>query len=159
MQRFQFSLERVLKWKNQMERMAEQKQKQAHLAWEAACFQVAGIHRSLEEAAKKFAAREGQVAPASSWASDASYAQQLGLALEKSEAQARQAEANLKEAIAVRSKAAVEVETLLALERRQLQEHARQAARLEQERMDEIGLRRWQSGRAGEPSPEEKGVP
>jgi flagellar export protein FliJ len=146
--RFQFSLERVLKWKSHLEHLAEQRQKQARLAWEAAYANVAGIQGKLVDAANKLASRKGQFAPGSAWAADAFYANQLGQALEMAEGQARLAARKLQDTTAQRSKISAEVEALKALRSRQLHEHVRRANRREQERMDEVGLQRWQAGQS-----------
>ena len=133
-----------MKWKQQRERLAELRQKQARLVLDTANSAVQMLQERLSQTALVMQARIGQSVTTAAWIAHYHHAAQLGQTLESAEARARQAGQALQQANAERAKIATEVEALIHLRQRQWQEHQRQIARLEQNQLDELGIRRWQ---------------
>jgi flagellar export protein FliJ len=154
MRRFQFRLERVLKLKEQAERAAELRLKQARVTLEQARAEVVALWGRLTQNAVALAGRVGTPVPTGSWVAYYEHSAQLAQALNVAEANAQRALQALQEAAAQRAKIATEVETLKYLRHQQWQEHWAEVARLEQIRLDDLGMRRWRAAQAAEPPPE-----
>lgn len=142
--RFHFRLERVLKWKQQRQRQAELLQQAAQLAWTAAQAEVQELQARFAQAARALEGQIGQAVPIGAWLAKQAYGDQIRQALESAEARFGVAAQKLREAAAQRTQIATEVEALLILRRQQGQAHKEEATRTEQQRLDEVGLRRWQ---------------
>jgi flagellar FliJ protein len=147
--RFQFSLERVLKLKEQRERMAELRLKQAQMVLEQARSVVAAIREQLRQVAATLENKVGAPISPAGWIMYYEHSQQLGRTLEQAEAKVVQARKHLQEAAAERTQIATEVEALHHLRDQQWQEHWEEMMRLEQIRLDELGMRRWQAAQNG----------
>ncbi|HZU37498.1 MAG TPA: hypothetical protein VFA18_16375 [Gemmataceae bacterium] len=143
MRRFQFRLERVLKWKQQRERLAELRQQQARVILDAALAQVEQLASQIQQTAADLEQRGVASQSASVWLACYQHTAQLGQALEQAEGKVRQVERQLQQANAARARIATEVESLQLLKRQQWQEHRRQRQRLEQTELDEAGMNQW----------------
>lgn len=143
MERFEFRLDRVLKIRQQLERLAELRQQQAHAALTACQARVESLQKQLADAAAAAGAQVGQVVEASAWLDHVEQAARLGRMIQGAEEEARKAAERLREAAAARAKAAQETEVLLSLRSRKLETHQRQAMREQQDEADETVLRRW----------------
>lgn len=144
MKRFQFRLERVLRLKEQRERLAELRQQQARLAVEAARARVSLLQEELTRAARSLQDKVGRAAASGEWVAGAEHTARLGKALGAAEADVRRADEDLRAAAVERTRVATEVEALLHLRQEAWQVHHEEAQRDEQERLDELGMRRWQ---------------
>lgn len=147
MQRFEFRLERVLKVKQQRERLAEMRQKQARVALDAARADVAALNDQIARNAAEYEARLGRGGAADGllglWQQSARFADQMSFL----EARVHQAAAHYQAASAARAQIATEVEALLGLRRQKWEEHRLLAQRAQQEQLDDVGMRRWRAGR------------
>ena len=154
MKRFHFRLERVLKLKQQRERLAELRQQQARQVVEAAKAEVARLTEQLRQTAGALGGKLGGAVPASAWVAHYEHSAQLGQALQSAEARVERALRGLHEASAQRTQIAREVESLLYLRRQQWDEHWKDVARAEQVQLDEQGMRRWMAAQAADaPAP------
>jgi len=145
--RFQFRLERVLKLKEQRERLAELRQQQARLAVEKARARVAALQEELTGAATVMRGKMGRATTTGEWLAGADHSARLGKALEAAEADVLKTEQDLRVAAAERTRIATEVEALLHLRKEAWQAHSEETRQAEQERLDELGMRRWKANR------------
>ncbi len=149
MKRFYFPLDRLLNAKRQLERLAEQRQQHARAVFEAAREEVVRAESRVTEAAGGGLETLRESAALGMWQARYEQVAALGKALTTAQAQARQAEEQLKSASLARARIASEVEALLHLRRQQWQAHVEVAERRRQEQLDEIGMRRWLEARNG----------
>ncbi len=149
MKRFVFALDAVLKVKRHRARLAEMRQGQAAQALAAAQDVAGGIRRQLDLTCTYLQGRVGRPQEAATWLAVYLQSDWLEQQLQAAGLQVEKATRELERAAEVRRQAAVEVEALLALRERQWQEFRRTFQKMEQERLDEVGLRRWQAGRPG----------
>jgi flagellar export protein FliJ len=154
MKRFQFRLERVLKLKEQGERMAELRLKKARATLEQARAEVAALWNRLTQNATALAEQVGTAVSPGAWIAYYEHSAQLAQALDVAEANVQRALQALQEAAAQRTKLATEVETLNYLRHQQWQEHWSEVARLEQIRLDDLGMRRWRAAQVAEETPD-----
>lgn len=148
MKRFHFRLERLLKLKRQRERQAELRQRQARGLLDAARTEMKVLEESLSENAEAIESRLGQPVLPDFWMAHYQHMARLEQALNSAEAKTHKADANLEEANRVRAKIATEAESLEHMRTRQWREHRETAARTEQQRLDEWGLRSWSLARS-----------
>ncbi len=153
MRRFQFRLERVLKLKEQRERLAELRLQQARLAVEAAQARVQSLQEDLARAAQALQSKIGQATTPGEWLARADHSTVVGKTLQAAEAQVQLAEQALHAAAAERTRLATEVEALLHLRREAWALHCEAMQQSEQERLDELGMRRWKANQAAAGSP------
>lgn len=152
MKRFDFRLQRVLKLKQQRERLAELRQRQARQVLDAARAEVARLWEQLGHTAGALTGKLGGAVPASAWVAHYDHSVQLSKILETAEAREQRAEQGVQEAAALHTRIAQEVEALLCLRGQQWASHWQEVARADQVRLDELGLRRWRAARATEES-------
>jgi flagellar biosynthesis chaperone FliJ len=157
--RFEFRLDRVLKVKQQRERLAELRQHQARAAVEAAEARRAAFQEQLQRVATALAGQMGQTVDASFWMAHYRRSAQLTDALRTAEVQIQQATQKWQDACAERTRIATEVEALLYLRRQQWETYSREAQREHQERLDEVGLRGWLNRQATKASELSEGRP
>lgn len=148
MKRFEFSLDRVLKVKRQLERVAEMEQLRARAAADAAHAALADRRRELARSADRLAASVGSALTPLQWATAATAAERLSQLLREAEAAATTADAKLAAAIDARAKIAKDVEALATLRQEHWDEWTREARVATQTQLDEVGLRRWMAARA-----------
>lgn len=142
MKRFHFRLQRLLRLNQQKERQAELRQLQARGVWEAAGRDVDSLLDGLVRSAAAVESRIGRPIETDCWTAQYQHMTQLRLALDAAETSAQRAKTALDEANGFRRIAAAEVEALRFLREQQWQQHREESARAEQERLDEMWLRR-----------------
>ncbi|MBI3462418.1 MAG: flagellar export protein FliJ [Planctomycetes bacterium] len=143
MKRFQFRLQRLVKWKEQRRRQAELAQSQASAELDAAREKVVQLVQRLEETARDLASEVGQPLGPDRLRAFQQYAGAVGQDLLAAEAGLHRAVQRLQEAERRRARIAVEVEVLACLRQRHWQQYRKETLREQQGRLDELALRRW----------------
>jgi flagellar export protein FliJ len=151
MKRFHFRLERVLSVKEQRERLAEIRQQQAQARLEEARAECARIEEQLTRTTANASVKLREAAALGTWQAHYAQAVVLGELLAAGQRQADAAEAQLQEANRLRIQASLEVEALRALRAREWQSYRKEAARQQQNNLDELGLQRWLAARGAGP--------
>jgi len=147
--RFVFTYAQVLRLKRQRERLAEMDLARAHAAARAARDRVDDLRRQLDRVADGLAGVVGRAVAPAEWVARAERTAHLGQAVAAAEAAAARAAGELEAAAKRRAALAVEVEALRTLRRQEWDRYRQEARRAEQERLDELSLRRWRRGRPG----------
>lgn len=148
MTRFAFPLDRLLKVKRQLEKLAEAKLRRAQEARDAA---RAAAHELRERQAGVSAYMTdslGRGFDPTRWAAASDLSEQIGTQIAAADAAVLAAAAEFDRAAAARTEAATEVEALTTLRRQQFEKWRDDAAKAAQEQLDEVGLRRWQAAKA-----------
>jgi flagellar export protein FliJ len=145
---FVFSLEKVLRFKQRREWLAEVGLKQAAAVLQTRASMVAALRDQVAKACDDLPATVGQALDTATWLVGYWQSVRLGEALEAAEQQARQAAKDHQQAAAQRQQAAKEVEVLLTLRKQRWSEHQQQWQKTRQEELDEISLRRWMATQA-----------
>jgi flagellar protein FliJ len=157
MRRFHFRLERVLRLKQQRQRLAELRLQEARLKLEAAQAQVATLHEELARVAREWQARIRGPLASGAWLAAAAQSARLSKALQEAAARVEKAAQEVREAAALRVQRTAEAEALLHLRDHAWQAHQEEAASNEQRRLDELSLRQWESdrgqGMSADPTP------
>jgi hypothetical protein len=148
--RFTFRLERVLRLKQQREKLAALAQAQAASAVERARITVAALQAELKQNALAIGAKVGQVTPSGVWLAKYEHSARLAAVLETAEQQLQHAAVCLREASVARSRFATEVEVLIAQKQRQRREHRHETMAKQQIDLNEIAMRRWQAAQHSE---------
>ncbi len=143
MKRFEFRLERVLKLKQQRQRLAELQQQQARARMDAAQAEATALRGQIRETAAALERSIGAASGRQLWTAYYERSRILGQTLEAAEVKVRQAEEEFAQADVRRRQIATEVEALLNLRQQQWQGYCQDVARVQQEQLDELGLRRW----------------
>lgn len=149
MQRFEFRLERVLKLKKQRQWLAELRQKQARAALDAARAEVAALHELVARSAAALAAALPGAADDPAWLTRQQQSLRLAPLIERAEGKAREADVHYQKASAERTQIATEVEALLHLRGEEWRAHRLEVLRVQQEQLDEVGMRLWRAGQDG----------
>jgi flagellar FliJ protein len=144
MKRFHFSLERVLKLKEQRQKLAEQHQRQALMAVEVARTEVASLQNQLVRKAEEIQGKLSTPLPSGEWIARYQHTAFIERAIERAELQVQQAVKNLVEANTRRRQITTEVEALLHLRQQQWVDHAEETMHQDQIQLDDVGMRRWQ---------------
>lgn len=147
MKRFEFSLDRLLRVKRQLERLAELEQSRALGAAEQARATLQGLREQLTRIADRFAASVGRAMAPQQWASASDMTERLGNSIHLSEREVAQAEEKLLAAAQERAQLATEVEAIATLRRQQWDLWRQEAQKADQNQIDEVGLRLWQTAR------------
>jgi flagellar FliJ protein len=147
MKKFAFPLESVLRYKRQLERMAELREMQARAAVDLARRRVEDLREQLERVAESMAEAPR---PPDSWPARFERTVRIGDALKIALESLEKAEQALREAAKERLRWSTEVESLKLLQQQQLEEHRHLEQRSEQVRLDEVGMQRWSQPRSGE---------
>jgi len=145
--RFEFSLDRLLRVKQQLERLAELEQRRALEAAEQARSTLQGLRDQLGRISDQFAAAVGRAMAPQQWASASDMTERLGHSIHRSEREVALAEEKLLAAAQERAQLATEVEAISTLRRQQWDLWRQEAQRADQNQIDEVGLRLWQSTR------------
>jgi flagellar export protein FliJ len=148
MKRFRFRLERVLSLKEQRERLAEKRQQQARARWEEARAECVRIEEELARTAARAMEKLREAAILGTWQSHYEQAARLGELLAAAQRRLAEAEKLLQEANRLRIQLAREVEMLRDLRRKEWQNYQKEAARQQQNKLDELGLQRWLAARS-----------
>lgn len=143
MKRFQFSLHRLLQVKQLREQLAEAQVAQARRQVELAHEQIARLQVALAEVAARLEKAVGHTLGVESWAGWFDQSNRLERALRLAEQHLAQAEQVLNQAIHTRTRISTEVETLDTLRQQHWELFRQEAQRIEQDNLDELGLRRW----------------
>lgn len=151
MRRFQFRLQPVLTVKEQRERLAEMRQRQAQARHEEARAECARLEEEIIRTASAASARLRESARLGTWQAHSEQAAALGDMLDAAKRRADECEKQLQEANRLRIQAALEVEALRALWAREWADYQKEANRLRQNNLDELGLRRWLAARDAGP--------
>jgi flagellar FliJ protein len=157
--RFEFSLERLLKVKRQRERLAEMEQARARMDVDEARARVEALRQRLARVGEEMGAFVGQVVAPHHWAAQYELSEQIGRSLHAGEQDVEKAEQRLWEASQERAQIATEVEALATLRKKQWDQYRQEFQQAEQERLDEVGLRRWMAAQKDEPDAEESPAP
>ena len=147
MKRFEFSLDRLLRVKRQLERLAELEQRRALEATEQARAALQGLRDQLTRISDQFAASVGRAMMPYQWASASDLAERLGKSIHGAEQDVAQAEQKLLTAAQERAQLATEVEAISTLRQQQWDLWRQEAQKADQDRLDEVGLRLWQNAR------------
>lgn len=150
MKKFEFSLDRLLKVKRQLERLAEMEQLRAREAVDRARSHLQALQDQLNRVADALNASIGQAMTPQQWTSVYDQADRLGQSIRSSEREIEESEQKLQVASQERAQIATEVEALSNLRQQQWDQWKHEAQKADQNRLDEIGMRQWRSAR-GEP--------
>jgi flagellar FliJ protein len=145
--RFEFSLDRLLRVKRQLERLAEHEQQRAQNAVELARATLQGFRDQLDRVSDQFSAAVGHAMPPHQWAFASDMAERLGRSIGQSEQEVSTAEQKLFVAAQERAQLATEVEAISTLRQQQWTLWKQEAQKADQDRLDEVGLRLWQLAR------------
>jgi len=149
--RFHFRLERVLSLKEQRERLAEMRQQQARARWEETRTECVRIEEELSRTAARATERLRAAAALGTWGAYYERTASLSKLLTAAQQQLAEAEKLLQEANQLRIQAAQEVEALRHLRAKEWHNYRKEAARQQQNKLDELGLQRWLAARDAGP--------
>lgn len=147
MKRFEFSLDRLLRVKRQLERLAELEQQRAQKAVEQARAALQELQDQLARISDRFSHAIGQPMTPQQWVSASDMAERLGKSIQIAEQEVAQAEQKLIAAAQERALIATEVEAITILRRQQWEQWQQEARKADQDRLDEVSLRLWQNAR------------
>jgi flagellar FliJ protein len=143
--RFEFPLERLLQVKRQLERQAEQAQCRARQAVDEAQAELLRLREQLQRIARQMAAQVGCLLAAEQWGITAELSERLAQAIAAAETRLQEAEERYQQAAQRRQQLATEVETLQTLRQQHWELWRQQVQKADQQRLDELGLRRWRN--------------
>jgi flagellar FliJ protein len=146
--RFEFNLDGLLRVKRQLEHVAELEQHKAAQAVRDAVARLDALKDQLARASDTLSAQVGQAVPASRWVTAYDLLEKLGRQMTAAETDVRAAEQKLADARRERVQVATEVEALRTLRQQQWDQWRQEVAAADQERLDELGLRRWMAAQA-----------
>lgn len=143
MQKFEFSLERLLKIRRQQERLSELDVMRATAAVDAAKAKVEQLKERLSQHTAEMAQCVGRTMSLNEWTAGCDFSNRLGQAITLAQTEVAFAEKKLAEANAKRAEIASEAEAMQSLRDQQYADFKQGLQKLDQERVDEAGLRRW----------------
>lgn len=143
MKRFEFSLDRLLKVKRQVERLAELEQQRARQAVDDARSRLDHLREQLGRVSDQFTASIGLAMAPMQWATASDMSERIGQSIRLAEDDVAAAEEKLHAAAQERAQVATEVEALSTLRQQQWDQWHREASIADQGRLDEVGLSRW----------------
>lgn len=158
MQRFSFPLERVLKYKERRERLAEMRQMQAVALLQARERVVEGLKEQWANAGAALPGGSQGPLDVAAWIAHVHHVQRLARELAGAESQVRDAVRAVEIAADQRKLRAREAEALRQLRRRREELHMEQMAAAEQRFLDGEGIQRWRQ-REIDPAQTDRGVP
>jgi flagellar FliJ protein len=144
---FEFSLDRLLKVKRQLERLAEMELLRARDAVERARQHLQELRDQLARVADQLNASVGHAMTPYQWTSVYDQADRLGQFIHQSELEVEETERKLLAASQERAQIATEVEALDNLRQQQWSQWRQEAQKADQDRLDELGMRQWQAAR------------
>lgn len=147
MQRFEFSLDRVLKVKRQLEVLAEREQIRARHA-AAAHARAAALRDQLAAVSQAMADRLGQATAPHQWQAAFETSERLGQAIAAADRHADECDARHAAAAAERGQLASEVQALDTLRQQQFDVWRRAHQQAEQDASDELSIQRLSLARA-----------
>ncbi len=143
MKRFEFSLDRVLKVKAQLKRIAEAEEARANQDVVSARVVVDGLKIQQVRVADTLSGRLGQGVSPCQWVNVFELSENLCRQLAAAEQSAQAAEDKLKTAHEERRVVASEVEALSSIRQQQWDAWKREREAKTQEQLDEVSLRQW----------------
>ena len=143
MKRFEFHLDGLLRVKRQLEHVAELEHQKAERRVGECAARVEQLKALLARAADGMAAKVGQAMAAGEWAASFVRAERLGHQIAAAAADLRAAELQSDAARRDKARVSTEVEALSTLRGQQWDQWRQEAAAADQERLTELGLRRW----------------
>jgi flagellar protein FliJ len=146
--RFEFPLDRLLSLKRQLLRRAEADQAKARRDVDEARAAAIAARAELDREAERTNGALGTAVSAHDWQAATGRVERLGRVFAEREAGIARAAQAYEAAERTRSDLAREVDSFATLRERRLDEWRREAAKSDQDRLDEIGVRRWTSTRA-----------
>jgi flagellar FliJ protein len=146
--KFEFHLDGLLRVKRQLENLAELEQQKAQRRVSDAVATVDALTAQLAEASDRMAGRVGHAMAAGEWAAGFERAERLGRQIVAAKNDLAAAEQSLESARRERVQVATEVEALSTLRGQQWEQWRQEVAAADQERLDELGLRRWMAAQA-----------
>lgn len=147
MQRFEFSLDRVLKVKRQLEVLAEREQLRARQAADAAHARAAALRDQLAAVSQAMADRLGQTTAPHQWQAAFQTSERLGEAIAAADRHADECDARYAAAAAERAQVAAEVQALDTLRQQQFDTWRRVQEQAEQDASDEHSIQRFATPR------------
>jgi flagellar protein FliJ len=144
---FEFSLDRLLKVKQQLERLAEMEQQRAREAVDRARTHLEDLQNQLARVADQLNASVGRPMAPFQWTSVYDLADRLGRSIKSSEQELAETERKLRAAAQERAQVATEVEALVSLRQQQWAQWRQEVQKADQDRLDELGMRQWQAAR------------
>jgi flagellar FliJ protein len=145
--RFRFSLEKLLRVKEQRERLAEAHVAQARREVQTCQERLARLDEALVGVSLRLQQSLGNAVQAETLTALFAQASRLERAIRAAEALLQKAETALREAIQERTRLSTEVEALDTLREQRWDEYRQEYERSEQERLDELGMRAWMKNR------------
>jgi flagellar export protein FliJ len=149
--KFQFRLERVLRYHQQRLKQAELKVAQAAMERDAAQARVRECQEQIEQACELNETVGGLINPMVR-ANVMAHVEKLVKTLAQAREKLKLAEQQFRDTDRVRNEIAQDVEGLLLLRKQQRLEHSDEATRQQQIELDEVVMRQWSSHSADEPS-------
>jgi flagellar export protein FliJ len=153
--RFEFSLDRLLKVKRQLEKLAVLEQARAQDAADRARATLQDLHDQLARVAEHVGASVGRAVTPTQWAAASDMTERLGQSIQAAEQEVVAADQRLETASQERTQLATEVEALTTLRQKRWDEWRQEASKADQERLAELTLRRWSADRDEEAGPDE----
>jgi flagellar FliJ protein len=145
--KFDFPLDRLLKVKRQLERLAEMEHMRARDSLERASSRLEDLRLQLARVADQLNASIGRPMAAMQWTTVYDMADRIGHSISGSEQEVAAAEQKLAAASQHRTQIAREVEALVSLRQEQWSQWRQEAQKADQDRLDELGMRQWQAAR------------
>jgi flagellar export protein FliJ len=140
---FEFRLQRLLHLKEQEKKLSELAVLQARAALDYVLAEKAQLLESLQQNAVALQGKVGQAVAIADWMVRQMHTGQITAALELTEQKIQNARQQLLSAVQARRALARDVESLSHLRSQEWNEYRRKIAAVQQDRLDEMGLRRW----------------
>lgn len=154
MQRFRFSLERVLRLKKQRKRLAEARQAETLARLREIEAEEEVLKRELQKTALGMQEKLAQGLNLTNWLNAFRQAESIGKSMANAQARRLVAVGRVAEAAAALRQVAQETEALIQLRERHWQAYREAVNKTEQIQLDDLGLRRWRGAEDSGPLPE-----
>ena len=154
MQRFRFSLERVLRLKKQRKRLAEARQAETLARLREIEAEEEVLKRELQKTALGMQEKLAQGLNLTNWLNAFRQAASIGKSMANAQARRLVAVGRVAEAAAALRQVAQETEALIQLRERHWQAYREAVNKTEQIQLDDLGLRRWRGAEDSGPLPE-----
>lgn len=148
MKRFEFSLDKLLKVKSQLKRLAEMEEARANQAVITARMVVDGLRVQQVQVAQTLGGRLGQGVSPCQWVNVFELSELLTKQLDHAEKSVTAAEDKLRTANQERKAVSVEVEALTKLRQQKYDAWKRERELKDQQQLEEVGLRLWTKAQA-----------
>ncbi len=151
MKRFEFSLDRLLRVKKQLEHIANLELQRAQDAVVKAEANLRLLHDQLVRISDQFATAVGRAMAPQQWASASGMVERVGQSIRVAEREVEETKHKFVEAAQERAQLSTEVEALTTLRKQQFEKWQHEAQKVDQDRLDELVQQRWQADNAREP--------